>query len=170
MLMDTIISTMSQTMQQMHSEGLFLTTRTSGAEAINTMIIGWGGINIYFRRPVFIVPVRTSRFTHELMESSTHFTVSVPRPGELNKAIAFCGSKSGRDYDKFAECGLTPVPGRESGVPVIGECALHYECEIIYQQHMEKENLTPDIDSEVYPASVYHSFYFGQILACYSNS
>ena len=47
MLMDTIISTMSDTMQQMRGEGLFLTTK---AEKTNTMIIGWGGINVYFRR------------------------------------------------------------------------------------------------------------------------
>ena len=165
MLMDTIISTMSDTMQQMRGEGLFLTTK---AEKTNTMIIGWGGINVYFRRPIFIVPVRLSRFTHELIEASTHFTVSVPRPDELSKAIEFCGSKSGRDYDKFAECGLTPVPGRESDVPVIGECRVHYECEIIYKQHMEKDNLKPAVDSEVYPNSVYHTFYFGQIVACYS--
>jgi len=165
MLMDTIISTMSDTMQQMRGEGLFLTAK---AEKTNTMIIGWGGINVYFRRPIFIVPVRLSRYTHELMEDSTHFTVSVPRAGELTKAIAFCGSKSGRDYDKFAECKLTPVPGRESEVPVIGECTLHYECEIIYKQHMEKDKLNPEVDSEVYPNSVYHTFYFGQIVACYS--
>jgi len=165
MLMDKIISTMSDTMQQMRGEGLFLTTKT---EKKNTMIIGWCGINVYFRRPIFIVPVRLSRYTHELMEASTHFTVSVPRAGELTKAIAFCGSKSGRDYDKFAECKLTPVPGRESEVPVIGECTLHYECEIIYKQHMEKDKLNPEVDSEVYPNSVYHSFYFGQIIACYS--
>jgi len=166
MLMDTIISTTSETMQQMHAEGLFLTTKSREA---NTMIIGWGGINVYFRRPIFIVPVRLSRYTHELIEASTHFTVSVPRPGELTKAIAFCGSKSGRDYDKFAECGLTPVPGRASEVPVIAECPLHYECEIIYKQHMDKDQLAPQIDSEVYPNSVYHTFYFGQIVECYST-
>ena len=166
MLMDTIVSSIPETMRQMRNGGLFLTTR---AEKTNTMIIGWGGINVYFRRPIFIVPVRLSRFTHELMEASTHFTVSVPRKGELTRAIEFCGSNSGRDYDKFTECGLTPLPGNKTDVPVIGECALHYECEIIYTQHMEKENLNQEIDTEVYPNSVYHTFYFGQIIACYSK-
>ena len=28
---------------------------------------------------------------------------------EYRKALAFCGAKSGRDVDKAAECGLTPV-------------------------------------------------------------
>ncbi|MFW6207475.1 MAG: flavin reductase family protein [Spirochaetota bacterium] len=164
--MDTIINSMAGTMQQMRGEGLFLTTKN---EKTNTMIIGWGGINVYFRRPIFIVPVRLSRYTHELIEASTHFTVSVPRSGELTKAIEFCGSKSGRDYDKFAECNLTPVPGRETDVPVVGECRLHYECQIIYKQHMQSDKLNPNIDAEVYPNSVYHSFYFGQIVACYST-
>lgn len=72
-----------------------------------------------------------------LMGQSTHFTVSVPRPGELSEALDFCGSRSGREYDKFAECGITPQPGRQTAVPVIGECGLHYECEIIYHQHMD---------------------------------
>jgi flavin reductase (DIM6/NTAB) family NADH-FMN oxidoreductase RutF len=165
MTLDSIADQTPHTLKQMQNGGLFLTTK---GEKLNTMVIGWGGINVYFRRPVFIVPVRLSRFTHQLIEGSSCFTVSVPREGELKKALSFCGSKSGRDYDKFTECGLTAVPGRNCDVPVIGECALHYECEIIYSQHMDEEKLKEEVDREIYPNSVYHTFYFGQILDCYS--
>ena len=44
--------------KQMTKGGLFLTTK---GKKLNTMVIGWGGINVYFRIPIFIVPVRESR-------------------------------------------------------------------------------------------------------------
>ncbi len=153
-------------MSQMSAGGLFLTTKT---KKLNTMVIGWGGVNVYFRIPIFIVPVRYSRYTHEQMEESQYFTVSVPRAGSLKHALAFCGSKSGRDFDKFTECNLTPLPGRLVDVPIVGECPLHYECEIMYKQHMVPENLNGTLDAEVYPDSDYHTFYFGKILSCYVN-
>ena len=75
-----------------------------------------------------MVPVRKSRYTHGLIEKSGEFTVSVPLNKDLKDALMFCGTKSGRDYDKFKECNLTPIPGKEIDTPVIGECQLHYEC------------------------------------------
>jgi flavin reductase (DIM6/NTAB) family NADH-FMN oxidoreductase RutF len=163
---DTTLKTLPAMMKQMSTDGLFLTTK---AMKLNTMVIGWGGVNIYFRIPIFIVPVRTSRYTHEQMEDSKYFTVSVPQFGELKKALAFCGTKSGKDFDKFAECNLTAVPGRTVDVPVIKECYLHYECKIIYKQHMVPETLNKNLNEQVYPNSDYHTFYFGKILACYEN-
>lgn len=144
--------------------GIFLTTK---GEKINAMVIGWGGINIYWGKPVFIVPVRKSRYTHGQIEKSGEFTVSIPLNEDMSKALAFCGSKSGRDYDKFKECGLTPVPGQKVDTPIIKECSLHYECKVVYKQDLIPENLDPEIKKKAYPRSDYHTLYFGEILSCY---
>lgn len=164
MIKEIVFQTQPEMMKQMSAGGLFLTTK---AKSVNTMVIGWGGVNYYFNIPVFIVPVRTSRFTHEQMESSAYFSISVPRFGELKKELAFCGSKSGRDFDKFQECKLTVQAGRVIDVPIIKECYLHYECEIIYKQHLEPELLDREIERQVYQGSDYHTLYFGKILDCY---
>lgn len=166
MLNEIIFQTEPEMMKQMSTGGLFLTTK---AKTVNTMVIGWGGITYFFNIPIFIVPVRTSRFTHEQMEDSTYFTISVPRSGELLKELAFCGRKSGRDFDKFQECKLTAQAGRVVDVPVIKECYLHYECEIINKQQLTPEFLNSDLERCFYQGSDYHTLYFGKILACYTT-
>lgn len=40
----------------------------------------------------------------------------------------FCGEKSGKDMDKFEETGLTAVPGKKIGTPIIEECLVNLEC------------------------------------------
>lgn len=144
--------------------GLFL---TAGKEKVNTMAIGWGGINVFWDKPVFLALVRKSRYTRELIEKTGQFTVSVPLERDLKRALNFCGTKSGRDLDKFKECNLTPLPGLKINTPVIGECPLHYECRVIYKHDMLPENMDPEINSEIYPNADYHTLYVGEIVACY---
>ena len=84
------------------------------------MTIGWGSLSIYWGRPVFIAPIRLSRFTHHMIDESGVFTVSVPLKRELRKELGICGSKSGCDTDKFVLCAFTAVPGNEVDCPIIG--------------------------------------------------
>lgn len=154
----------SEVNQHLTSGGIFLTAK---ADTVNTMVIGWGGITFFWGKPVFLVPVRKSRFTHHLIEESGVFTVSVPMDKDLKKALTFCGTKSGRDFDKFKECNLTAVPGKAVDAPVIGECTLHYECKVIYKYDVSEDNMDKEIVNRWYPD--YHTFFFGEIVACYSN-
>ncbi len=151
---------------QLKSGGLFLSSK---GEKANTMVIGWGGITFFWGKPIFLVPVRKSRYTHDLIEQSGEFTVSVPLNRNLKKALAFCGSRSGRDFDKFKECNLTPIPGIKVNAPIIGECTLHYECKVVYKQDMIPEKFDAQLIQKWYCAPDYHTFYFGEIVACYTT-
>ena len=146
-------------------KGAFLTTKVKGET--NTMTIGWGSIGYIWSKPMFSVLVRESRHTYQLIENSDEFTVSIPLTDKLKSALAFCGSKSGADYDKFKECDLTARPGQEVDVPIIGECELHYECKIVFQQEMEKDNLIAEYQTNNYPGNDYHTIYYGEILTSY---
>ncbi len=148
---------------QLKSGGLFLTSKVDNK--VNTMVIGWGGIVFFWEKPAFLVPVRKSRYTHELIEKSGEFTVSIPLNKNLKEAINFCGTNSGRDIDKLKECNLTALPGIKVDTPVIGECPLHYECKVIYKHELTPENLDPEINKKFYPN--YHTFFLGEIVACY---
>ena len=143
--------------------GVFLTTQDDGKR--NTMVIGWGGINFFWGMPIFLVPVRKSRYTYHLLENSGFFTVSISMERDLKKALVICGTKSGKEIDKFNVCGLTALEGRSVPVPVIGECNLHYECKVVYSQEMDPEGLCPDINDKFYPN--YHTMFYGQILESY---
>jgi len=149
----------------MNNPGVFLTSAAGGR--VNTMTIGWGSAGFFWVRPVLTVVVRFSRYTRELIEQSGVFTVSIPKDGELLKALSVCGTKSGRDIDKFNKCGLTQVPGRSVAVPVIGEAHMHMECRVMYKTDMGKLNFDPDADSRFYADHNYHTLYFGEVADFY---
>jgi flavin reductase (DIM6/NTAB) family NADH-FMN oxidoreductase RutF len=146
-------------------KGAFLTVKVD--ERLNTMTIGWATIGFCWRKPVFMVAVRDSRHTFTLIEDAADFTVSVPS-GEMQKEIMFCGTKSGRDLDKFAECNLKAASARHVTSPIIDLPGLHFECRIMYKSAMDPSNLIPDYDP-LYPEKDYHTLYFGEILACYER-
>lgn len=150
-------------LQKLSSGGVFLTSKLDGN--VNTMTVGWGGVNFYWKEGVFEAPVRYSRYSHDMIEKSGVFTVSVPIDNDVKKQLAFCGSHSGRDCDKIAECGLTLRDGVTVDVPVIADCNLHFECEVVFKADMNKENLDKNIDERWYPD--YHTVFFGKIKACY---
>ena len=152
-------------MASIMKHGAFLTVKNS--EIINTMTIGWGSIGVVWRKPVFTVLVRKSRFTHDLLEKSDEFTVSISLDGKMKSALAFCGTKSGRDYDKFKECNLSLLPGKIVSTPIIGDCELQYECKIIYKQDMDPSKLEGVVKQNCYPDNVFHTIYYGEILATY---
>jgi len=135
-------------------------------EALNTMTIGWATIGYVWQRPIFMVAVRLSRHTFGIMERADDFAVTVPS-GDMGKEIAFCGTKSGRDYDKFKECKLETQPGQTVSSPIIRTPGLHYECRIVFKAAMDPGYLDGAYDSRLYPEKDYHTLYFGEIQACY---
>jgi len=85
----------------------------------------------------------------------------------LKNALAICGSKSGRDIDKFKKCNLTLEKSKAVDTPIIGDCELHYECKIVYKQEMNPVLLSKDIVESSYKTGDYHTLYYGEILETY---
>ncbi len=148
------------------TKGAFLTVKSD--DSINTMTIGWATIGFVWRKEVFMVAVRDSRHTFNLIEKSNDFTVTIPTDESSKDAVMFCGTKSGRDYDKFIECGLQTRKAVTVDSPIIDIPAIHYECKIIYKSAMDNTNLDEKLE-KLYPAKDYHTLYFGEILACYQT-
>ncbi|AZV56183.1 flavin reductase family protein [Clostridium sp. AWRP] len=157
----------AEVIKQLDKEGAFLTSKYNGK--VNTMTIGWGSIGFVWRKPVFTVLVRQSRYTKEFIENSGNFTVSVPFRSDMKKALAICGTKSGRNIDKFKVCNLQLNSGRSVDSPVIAGCDMYYECKIIYKQDMKKELLTKEVDLNCYLDGDYHTVYYGEIVNCYEK-
>jgi flavin reductase (DIM6/NTAB) family NADH-FMN oxidoreductase RutF len=130
----------------------------------NAMTIGWGTLGVVWGKEVFSVLVRPSRYTFTRLAESNSFTVNVPPPS-LHDAVTFCGSRSGRDYDKFAECGITAEPSGRVQTPGIAECPIIYECEIIHRTDVINATLDQEIVSTSYSSGDLHRIYHGEILA-----
>lgn len=165
-----------EALKNMKQRGAFLTVKSNDGE-VNTMTIGWGNIGLDWERPMFTVLVRESRHTHKLLENAGDFTVSIPFDNGLNKAIGFCGTKSGRDYDKFKEMGLTMLESKVVKSPAIENCKMIYECKIVYKHIIDLDILDDEIknkwykeeNNRWYQPDDLHTVYYGEIVNCYDN-
>ena len=146
--------------------GAFLTVESR--DTLNTMTIGLATFGVVWSKPIMMVAVRSSRHTFGIIEAAKDYTVTVPA-GDMNKEISFCGSKSGRNVDKFKMCNLATTDSRQVASPIIKARGRHYECKIIYKSAMDPAHLDKDYDSSLYPKKDYHTLYFGEILACYET-
>lgn len=148
------------------SKGAFLTV--SDGINTNTMTIGWSNIGIIWNKPVIMVMVRKSRHTYTIIENAKDFTVSLPINVDLQKALVYCGSYSGRDVDKIKESQLSVTKSIDIVSPIISQCDMHYECKIIHSQEMIPENLDINIKERFYINDDYHVLYFGEIVNSYT--
>ena len=135
----------------------------------NAMTIGWGTVGIIWGKPIFVVLVRPSRYTYDLIEITDDFTVNVPTP-ELADEVLYFGTVSGRDHDKFEEKGLTAKPGKKVKSPIVEECVIHYECKVVHKNDVIPDELADEIRAGAYPQGDFHRIYFGEILAVYADA
>ena len=148
------------------TQGLLLGSYDSSGKA-NAMTIGWGSIGSIWSMPIWVVLVRPSRYTYQCIEQSGCFTVNVPTR-EMSAVCEVCGTKSGRDVDKFAACDLTAEKAPSVAAPIIGECPIAYECQVVHSNDVIPEMLAEEIRAGAYAAGDYHRVYFGKILGSYA--
>jgi flavin reductase (DIM6/NTAB) family NADH-FMN oxidoreductase RutF len=154
-------------MRRLREDGLLLVTCDSTGKP-NVMTIGWAAIGSIWARPLMIVLVRPSRHSYSRLEEVPDFTVNVP-PRELAEAVAHCGKVSGRDRDKFADCGLAVAPSRYVRAPILEQCVVHYECRAVHRNDLAPAAVAPAIVDQFYPQGDFHRVYFGEIVAAYAE-
>lgn len=92
----------------------------------NVMPAGWSMFTS--NDPLMIaVSVGLARHTHTLLERATDFVVAFPSAAHREE-IVFCGSHSGADVDKVAECGLELADPAEVSTPLLEDAAACLEC------------------------------------------
>ncbi len=146
-------------------KGAFLTVQAG--DDINVMTIGWASLGFVWGRPMMTVLVRNSRHTFQIIEKSDEFTVSVPTVN-VEKELAFCGTESGKKFNKLKECGLELLPGGKVHTPVIDVQGLHFECKIVYKSPIDPSKLVESY-KHLYPQKDYHTIYYGEIVYSYST-
>lgn len=150
--------------EALEGAGAFLVVEDAKGR-VNAMTIGWAQLGVIWGEPLLSVLVRPSRHTFALLETATHFSVCVPPRGELKKELAFCGTKSGREYDKLRACGLAIKDGTAKGLKYIDGCALVYQCELYGRAPLARGSLAPAALKKYYePAETPHTLYFGKVL------
>jgi flavin reductase (DIM6/NTAB) family NADH-FMN oxidoreductase RutF len=95
----------------------------------NVMTAAWGGIACS-APPCLAVSLRAATASHGNITARGAFTVGVPGRDQAAHADYF-GMVSGRDTDKLAATGLTPVPAEFVDAPFVAEFPLVLECALV---------------------------------------
>ncbi|MCJ7606053.1 MAG: flavin reductase family protein, partial [Dehalococcoidales bacterium] len=96
----------------------------------NVAAYAWSGIT-GGDPPTISVGVRHSRYTLEGILQNRTFSVNIPS-ADLIKETDYCGIVSGRDTDKIADCGFTVAYGKLDTAPLIEQCPVNLECEVLH--------------------------------------
>lgn len=97
-------------------------------EKPNVFTVAWTGI-VNTQPPVTYISVRPERYSYELIKESGEFVINLPTQ-ELVRAVDYCGVKSGRNTDKFADMGLTAEKAAEVSAPILVQSPVNIECKV----------------------------------------
>ena len=141
---------------------------TAGDEktGYNTMTASWGHLGSIWGHggglPTSVIFVRPQRYTKEFVDREPLYSLCF-FPGEYKKALAYLGTHSGRDGDKVAQAGLTPVFGE--GYTYFEEANLVMVCRKVYQAPVIEEGfIDKEMMDDCYPKKDFHDLYVGEIV------
>ncbi len=137
---------------------------TAGNEerGYNTMTASWGHLGSLWGHPTSVVYVRPQRYTKEFIDREAYYTLSF-FPESYHKALGYLGTHSGRDGDKVAAVGLTPVS--DACGTWFKEASLVLVCRKLYRAPLVEEGFLDRrvLDSH-YPERDLHDLYVGEIV------
>ena len=125
----------------------------------NMMTASWGFAGEMWGNDSVVAMVRPQRYTLEFLEQSDYFTLSFY--GDNKDIHKVCGSKSGRDVDKTALTGLTPVFA--DNTVYFEEARLVIVCKKQYVEPLKENCFTEKEPLKWYPEKDYHYMVIGKI-------
>lgn len=106
----------------------------------NIITIAWAG-TVCSTPPMLSISVMPRRHSHALIMDSREFVVNLTTR-RLQRACDWCGVRSGADFDKWAETGLTPEPAATlEFAPLIAESPVNLECKVAKAEHLGSHDL-----------------------------
>jgi len=116
---------------------VLLTTRGKGRA--NVMTLSWH-MMVEFEPPLVACVVSNGDHSFMALRTTRECVIAVPAVHLAAKVVAV-GNCSGRDVDKFATIGLTPVPAGLVAPPLMAECFANLECRVVDTRLVNKYNL-----------------------------
>ena len=131
-------------------ERVVLAVSAGGGGPADIIALGWK-MRTSGQPPMVAISVGLTRHSHKLIDETGEFVLSAPGE-DMAEATLFCGTRSGRDTDKFREAGLTALPAKIVKPPLIGEALVNLECVV------RGKLLTGD-----------HTIFAGEVVACHAS-
>ncbi len=97
-------------------------------EEYNLLTVAWTG-TVCTNPPMCSISVRPERHSYGIIRRTGEFVINLTTR-RLARATDWCGVRSGRDWDKFREMGLTPVASETVAAPLLAESPVNIECRV----------------------------------------
>lgn len=108
-------------------------------ERSNIVTVAWTG-TVCTDPAMCYISLRPERFSYPMICENMEFTINLTTES-MARATDWCGVRSGRDYDKWKETGLTPAPGHKVRCPHIMESPLSIECRVKEIVHLGSHDM-----------------------------
>lgn len=105
-----------------------LVTCGADREEWNMLTVAWTG-TICSDPAMCYISVRPERHSYPIIRDRMEFTINLTT-ADIARATDWAGVRSGKNYDKWKETGLTPIPGEKVASPTIEESPLSIECRV----------------------------------------
>jgi len=116
---------------------VLLTTARKGRA--NVMTMSWH-MMVEFEPPLVACVVSSANYSFAALRATGECVIALPAV-ELAPKVVAVGNCSGRDVDKFARTGLTPMPAHRVGPPLLRECFANLECRVADPRLAKRYNL-----------------------------
>jgi len=94
----------------------------------NVMTISWTMVVDF--TPRFAITTGEWNYSYRALKKTRECVIAIPTVDMLDTVVGV-GTCSGAETDKFAKFGLTPLPGKVVGAPLIKECLANIECRVV---------------------------------------
>ena len=163
MFRDICVRDFKENVTELISKEYMLIT-AGNKDGYNMMTASWGFMGEMWGEDSVAVVVRPERYTMDFIESSDYFTLTFF--GNNKDIHKVCGSKSGRNVDKTALTGLSPVAS--DNYVYFKEARLVLIIKKKYVQPMDKQFLIDkSIDEKWYQNGGWHNLIIGSIERIY---
>ena len=108
-------------------------------EKANIITVAWAG-TICSDPAMLSISVRSERYSHDIIAETGEFVVNLVTE-KLAKPCDWCGVRSGRDYDKFKETGLTEYRSDYMDTPAIEESPVNIYCKVKKVEHLGSHDM-----------------------------
>lgn len=112
-----------------YPELTILVVSSDGNRRDNLIALGWM-MQTSIDPQMVAISVNTMSLSHQLIEESGDFVLVIPSE-EMEEAVMFCGTHSGRDVDKFKATGLSAVKSRHVKPSLVDEAVVNMECKVV---------------------------------------
>ena len=95
----------------------------------NLITLAWVA-RVVSEPPVMSISIRPSRHSFPLIEKLGEYVINVPSVENIRE-MDFCGTRTGKNINKWKELNLTKEKGIHVEVPLIKEFPINIECKVI---------------------------------------